>query len=386
MEIVLGVGLNAAVKRGIDYYMANLVDWLAEIDARNRYVVFSYFFRDHAAKKAKLPDPRRPNFELLAPRWPQSLVDALERRGWPVVSRLLLSRRRPDVYHSLSGVLPGLNGPKTITNYYDLGLERLFRERPDWRPGRFLKPEYRDAALRSDLLIAVSETTKREVVEIYGADPGKIEVVPTGVNPKKLRPVSDPAELSRARRRYGLPERYVVLLGPFEARRNAEAVIEALAALKDESGGCALAFVGQASPYRDGLETLARERGLGARVVLCGYVVEEDLAAVFGGALALVHPTRLEGFGTVSLEAMACGCPVLTSDIASVVEAVGTAALTVAPDDRAALTRGLRALLSRPDLRAELRAKGLARAALFSYEKIARRVLSLYERLAGSAR
>ena len=382
MEIVLGVGLNVAGKRGIDHYMANLIEWLARLDERNRYLISSYFFGDYAAKKARLPDPRRPNFELRASRVPERAVRALERRGWPVVQKLLLAGSRPDVYHSLDGVLPRLTGVKAVTTIYDLCFEADFRARPDWRPGTFAHPVYREACRRSDRLIAVSEATKRDIVEIYGVDEARVEVIPTGINPLKLKPVADPAVLAEARRRYGLPERYVVLLGPFEPRRNAESVLEAAAAIKSERADFALALVGMESAYRRGLEEKARALGLGDRLVLCGYVRDEDFAAVFSGALALVHPTRQEGFGTVSLEAMACGCPTITSDIPPVVEAVADAAFTVGPDDRAALARVLREIVSDPELRARRRAAGLARAALFSYEAIARRTLSLYERLA----
>jgi glycosyltransferase involved in cell wall biosynthesis len=382
MDIVLGVGLNVAGKRGIDYYIDNLVEWLARLDARNHYTLSAYFFGDHAAKTARLPHPERPNFELRAARVPERLVDALERAGVPAVKAFVLGGRTPDVYHALTGMIPRLRGAKTVATVYDLGPERARRARADRTPGTYALPGYRNGLLRCDRLIAVSETTKRDLVEIYGADASKIDVIPTGVNPLKLKPVADPAVLADARRRYGLPERYVVLLGPFEPRRNAEAVLEAAAAVRGERDDFALALVGADGPYRRGLEEKARALGLGGRVVACGYVREEDFAAVFSGALALAHPTRMEGFGTVSLEAMACGCPALTSSIPPVVEAVGDAAFTVAPDDRAALARALRELVSNPEERARRRAAGLARAALFSYDKLAARVLALYERLA----
>jgi glycosyltransferase involved in cell wall biosynthesis len=382
MEIVLGVGLNVAGKRGIDHYIGNLIEWLARLDERDRYRIFSYFFGDYAAKKARLPNPGRPNFELRAPRVPERAVRALERRGWPVVQNFLLGGARPDVYHALDGVLPHLTGGKTVVTVYDLVFETDFRASPAWRPGLFHRPEYREACRRADRVVAVSEATKRDFVSIYGVDPERVEVIPTGVNPLKLKPVEDPAVLAETRKRYGLPERYVVLLGPFEPRRNAEAVLEAAAAIKATRVDFALALVGQDGAYRRGLVEKARALDLTDRLVLCGYVRDEDLAAVFSGALALVHPTRSEGFGTVSLEAMACGCPAITSDIPPVVEAVADAAFTVGPDDREALARALREIVSDPELRARRRAAGLARAALFSYESIARRTLSLYERLA----
>lgn len=370
MDIVLGVGLNVAGKRGIDHFIENLVEWLAEADAQDRFTVFSYFFGDHAAKAARLPCPDRPNWSKRVPRVPERLVRALEGRGIPVVQSLLLGPK-PALYHSLDGVLPRLGGVTTLTTIYDLTFEH------GRAPGDFAHPAYREACLRSDALVAVSEATKRDLVALYGVDPAKVEVIPTGVNPRKLRPVDDPA----TRAKYRLPQRYVVLLGPFEPRRNAEAVLAAAAAIRAEASDFALALVGSDSPYRRGLEDKARALGLGGRLVPCGYVADADLPAVFSGALALVHPTRGEGFGTVSLEAMACGCPVVTSDIPPVVEAVADAAFTVGCDDGAALAARLAALVRDPALRAERRAKGLARASQFTYDRIAARTVDLYRRL-----
>lgn len=371
MDIVLGVGLNVAGKRGIDHFIGNLVEWLAELDAKDRFTVFSYFFGGHAAKAARLPCPAKPNWSKRVPRAPERLVRALEDRGVPVVQRLLLAGLRPALYHSLDGVLPRLSGVKTLTTIYDLTFEH------GRAPGDVFHPAYRETCRRSDALIAVSEATKRDLVALYGVDPDKVEVIPTGVNPRRLRPVDDPA----VRAKYRLPGRYVVLLGPFEPRRNAEAVLAAAAAIRSESSDFALALVGSDSPYRRGLEDKARALGLGDRLVACGYVADADLPAVFSGALALVHPTRGEGFGTVSLEAMACGCPVVTSDIPPVVEAVADAAFTVGCDDGAALAARLAALVRDPALRSERREKGLARASLFTYDRIAARTIALYERL-----
>ncbi|MBI3564784.1 MAG: glycosyltransferase family 4 protein [Elusimicrobia bacterium] len=370
MEIVLGVGLNVAGKRGIDHFIENLVEWLAELDDRDRFTVFSYFFGGHAAKAARLPCPDKPNWSRRVPRVPERLVRALEARGVPVVQSLLLGPK-PALYHSLDGVLPRLSGVRTLTTIYDLCFEH------GRAPGDWAHPAYRETCLRSDALIAVSEATKRDLVAIYGVDPARVEVIPTGVNPRKLRPADDPA----VRARYGLPARYVVLLGPFEPRRNAEAVLAAAAAIGAESSDFALALVGSDSAYRRGLEEKARALGLGGRLVACGYVADADLPAVFSGALALVHPTRGEGFGTVSLEAMACGCPVITSDIPPVVEAVAEAAFTVGCDDVAALAARLKSLALDPAARAARREAGLKRAALFTYDKIAARTLALYERL-----
>lgn len=383
MNIALGVGLNAAGKRGIDYYMANLVEALGEIDSSNRYVLLSYFYKDHEAKKALLPDNGRPNFERVVPRWPERLVNALEDAGVPVIDRVFLAGRNLDVFHALGARLPRLRRAKAVTTVYDTAAEVFHERTPGYRPGVVADPASRDRALRSDRIIAVSEATKRDLMRFYGVPEEKIEVITTGVNLRRFRSGLDPVEAARARARYGLPARYFMLLGPFEPRRNAESAIRAFAAIRGEAAlaGCGLALVGSAGPYRDGLVELARSLGAGDRVACSGYVPGEDMAAVFGGALALAHPTGFEGFGTVSLEAMACGTPVITSDIPAVREAVGDAALTVPPGDVDALARAMRELAASEALRLDLRAKGLERARLFSYDAIAKKTLALYERV-----
>ncbi len=382
MNIALGVGLNVAGKRGIDYYMANLVEGLGEIDALNRYFLLSYFFRGHGEKKALLPRGGR-NFELVVPRVPERLVSALESGGLPLIERVFLARRRIDVFHALGGWLPRLTRAKGVVTVYDTAAEVFHEKSLNWRPGDIVDPAARERAHRADRIIAVSEATKRDIVRFYGVPDDKIEVITTGVNLKTFRHVTDTVETGRVSALYGLPERYLMLLGPFEPRRNAESAIRAFAALKREGGlrHCGLALVGAPGPYRDALVELARSLGVAEQLVCAGYVPSEDMAAVFSRALALVHPTSFEGFGTVSLEAMACGTPVVTSDIPSVREAVGDAAKTVTPGDADALALAMKDVAGSEPLRRELSAKGLSRAREFSYDKIAKRTLAVYEKV-----
>lgn len=391
LEILLEIGLNVAGKRGIDYYVANVIEALSEMDSRNRYTIFTYFFRDYARKRALLPCPAGENFELLVRRFPESVATALE-KDWriPLIQKVLLMGRRIHIYHALAGVkLPRLKGPRTIVTFFDLAVE-AYPERGVPEPGKKISDPYTyDVALRADCLLATGDYTKKDLIRYYGVPEEKIAVIPTGVNLKVFHPVADAAELERVRERYGLPEKYLMTIGPYVPRRrvNAETVLEAFAAAKREGSGegVKLVLVGSRIPYVEELLGLAARLGLGSDVVAPGYVALEDLAAVYGMALAVVHPTSVEGFG-FGMEVLACGTPLVTSNLPGVVEAVSDAALTVPPGDVGSLKEVLRRILTRPDLRLELREKGLARAPRFSYRMVAERMLELYERLASDGR
>lgn len=390
LDIVLEIGLNVSGKRGIDYYYAHVIDALADVDQRNRYVIFSYFFKEYARKKALLPDPGRANFKLYVPRVPESLVLKCERR-WklPVIDRVLLRGRPVSVYHSLGGGrLPFIPRAKTVLTFFDLAVEAFPADgRPE--PGRKISdPMTYEMARRADCLMATGDYTKRDLMRYYGVSEAKIAVIPTGVNLKIFRPVAEANRLDAVRRRYGLPARFLIVIGPFEPprRTNADVTLEAFAQLRRQgvAPGCRLVFVGGRHPNLDRLLELARGLGLGEEVHCTGYVALEDLPAVYSLSEGVVHPTSVEGFG-FGMEVMACGTPFVTSDLPGVVEAVGEDALTVPPRDVGRLAQALEALLTRPELRASLRAKGLARAERFSYRAIAERLVALYERLASGA-
>lgn len=393
VDVLLEVGLNVDVKRGIDYYTENMIRGLAEADSRNRYTVFSYFFRDFARKRARLHVPARPNFTGLFRRFPDSLVESLDvGRGWPIVEKALLRGRSFDVYHMLSsGRLPHISGARTVVTFYDLMEEtKPLTGEPD--PGRRIaSPRTYDRARRADRIVATGETTKKNLVRFYGLPPEKIEVIPTGVDLSLFRPVEDRAERERVRARYGLPARFLMAIGPYapEWRTNSDSILRAYAALcrDGRAGDCRFVFVGAVNAYVRKMLELAAELGIRERVSAAGYAAIEDLPAVYSLSEGVVHPTSVEGFG-YGMEPLACGTPFVTSDLPGVLESVGGVALTVPPRDDAALERALARLLNEPALRREMREKGLVRAAGYDYPAVAARLVSLYERLAacGEAR
>jgi glycosyltransferase involved in cell wall biosynthesis len=236
---------------------------------------------------------------------------------------------------------------------------------------RFLLPRLAKLATR---ILTVSEFSRRRLTEIMDLDPEKIAVVPAGVD-SRFKPVQ-PEIIETVRKRLDLPPAYVLAVGTLEPRKNITGLFKAWSLLLSQqrvSGDIHLALAGgEASIFRDvGFSSLPD------KVVLTGYVRDEDLPALYSGALAFVYPSLYEGFGLPPLEAMACGVPVVASGSTSIPEVTGDAALLVDPLDIESIADGLELVLDDDVLRESLRTVGFERARLFSWNEPARLVWEL---------
>jgi glycosyltransferase involved in cell wall biosynthesis len=236
---------------------------------------------------------------------------------------------------------------------------------------RFLLPRLAKLATR---ILTVSEFSRRRLTEIMDLDPEKIAVVPAGVD-SRFKPVQ-PEIIETVRKRLDLPPAYVLAVGTLEPRKNITGLFKAWSLLLSQqrvSGDIHLALAGgEASIFRDvGFSSLPD------KVVLAGYVRDEDLPALYSGALAFVYPSLYEGFGLPPLEAMACGVPVVASGSTSIPEVTGDAALLVDPLDIESIADGLELVLDDDVLRESLRTVGFERARLFSWNEPARLVWEL---------
>ncbi len=211
-------------------------------------------------------------------------------------------------------------------------------------------------ARRARLLVTVSEFSRRELVELLDLDPSGIVVIPEGVGESFTR--RDAGFLAAARSRYGLERPYVLVVGTVSARKNLDLLAPAARALRER--GIELVLAGSDRGYlRGGPVPLRR----------LGYVSEEHLPSVYGGALALALPSRYEGFGLPCLEAMAAGTPVVATRSGAVPEVVGEAGLLLDPDDGDAFAAALLTLVTDTDERQRLVAAGRGRAAEFSWDR-----------------
>jgi glycosyltransferase involved in cell wall biosynthesis len=258
------------------------------------------------------------------------------------------------------------------------------------------------AARHAEAIIADSQHTKDDIVRHLGIPAERVHVVYLAAE-ARFHPLDDADALAAVRQRYGLGERFVFYIGGLNRHKNVEALLAAFAAIRDRLPGIQLAIAGvphSADPaiFPD-LGQVARELGLpvvdltglqrpvrstqrpatSTAVRFLGFVPEEDKALLYNAATLFVFPSRYEGFGLPPLEAMACGTPVIAARAASLPEVVGDGGLLIAPDDVAGLAQAMLAVLSDPARQAELRARGLAQAARFSWAQTARETLAVYD-------
>ena len=278
---------------------------------------------------------------------------------------LLLWRVRPALAHFQHALPLACPCPAVVT-VHDLSFERdpsLMGPR-DRLIFRTVVPR---SARRAARVLAVSERTKRDLIELYGLPDEKIVVTPNGV---------DPAFSPDGPRDTGAGGPYALVVGTLQPRKDPVAAIEALAVLGDQE--LRLVFAGPDKGGRADAERAADRAGLASRVEFRGHVPLEDLAALYRGAACLVFPSRYEGFGLPALEAMATGTPVVATAAGALPEVAGDAAILVEERNPAALAGGIeRALADRE----RLVAAGLKRARRFSWAETARRTLEVYREL-----
>jgi glycosyltransferase involved in cell wall biosynthesis len=274
----------------------------------------------------------------------------------------LLKRLEPALTHFAYVVPPTYRGPSVVT-IQDLSFERMpwvMRRRDRMLFRRFVPA----SARRADRVLAGSEHTQRDLIELYGIPEKKIVVTPYGVDPV-FHPNGD------------APKRkpYMLFLGGIQPRKDPLAAIEALALLDGELD---LVVVGAEKRGGDEVRRTVRRLGLERRVDLAGHVGQEELAALYRGAACLVYPSRYEGFGLPVLEAMASGTPVVAAAAGAVPEVAGDAAILVEPGNPEAIADGVRRALAE---QGRLVAAGLERAGRFSWAETARRTLAVYREL-----
>jgi glycosyltransferase involved in cell wall biosynthesis len=284
---------------------------------------------------------------------------------WRMSSPLprLLRRLDPAVAH-FQHALPLRCPCRAVVTVHDLSFERdpglmSLRDRLVFRTA---VPR---AARRADRVLAVSERTKRDLIELYDVPHERIVVTPNGV---------DPAFTPNGPREDGAP--YALVVGTIQARKDPESAIKALALMDDSS--LRLVFAGPDKGGRASAEREARGAGLAGRVEFRGHVPQDELAALYRGAACLVFPSRYEGFGLPVLEAMASGTPVVATTAGALPEVAGEAAILVEERNAAALAGGIERALADHD---RLAAAGLERASHFSWAETARLTVDVYRDL-----
>jgi glycosyltransferase involved in cell wall biosynthesis len=354
---------------GVHQYIYHLLRHLGSADDGLRYTVL--------LGEGGLP----PDVALTAlqSRWPTSR--AAVRVAWEqLVQPWVLRRIEADLVHGPVFIGPLLAPCPVVVTIHDLSFIRfpaLFRP-----VNRFyLTVLARLSARRARRLIAVSAHAAAETTQLLGVPPERIDVVYHGVDPA-FRPLPD-AKVAAFRQRQGVPERFVLFVGTLEPRKNLIRLIEAFARIYDSK--VQLVLVGGKGWLYDELFGRVQDLDLREAVIFPGYVMNDDLPLWYNAATIVAYPSVYEGFGLPVLEAQACGTPVLTSDVSSLPEAAGGAALMVDPYDVEALAAGLNRMLTDAPLRRELRERGLAHARQFSWPRTAQETARVYRCALGNA-
>jgi glycosyltransferase involved in cell wall biosynthesis len=366
------VGLNAEplfqrVPTGVGVYALSLCRGLVETGHAGDLVLF------HAAHDEPLPE-----LEALP----------VERRAFSLARDRLydvwMSDRRPpaqsacgelDVVHSTGPAIPPPGGAALVVTVHDLAPIRF----PDRYPRRARTVYKRGAviaAAEAARIITPSRSTALDVEEFYGVERERIRVVPHGVDMSDLG-IHDAEELWARR---GISEPYVLWVGTQEQRKNVLGVLDAFTLLAPRHPRLSLVLHGPNGWLGDEVGEGLRQRDIHSRTIVSeGSLPRSELAALYARATVFVYPSLYEGFGMPVLEAMACGTPVVTSNISALPETAGDAALLVDPLDDEAMAEAVGRIIEDPTVREDLSRRGQKRAAGFTWAEAARKTWAIYE-------
>jgi len=356
---------------GIGTYIRNLLRHLARIDRENEYVLLCQ--ESDMGVAATLGE----NFRaVLEPADNYSIAEQIH-VPW------VLMREKPDVYHAPHYVLPVAVRSRSVVTIHDC-IHLMF---PQYLPNRaayaYARGAMWSAAMRSDRILTVSEASKRDILHFFNVPPDKISVVYNAID-ERIWEEPPPEDIARVRERFQLDQRFVLYAGTIKPHKNLVRLIEAFAQLrKGEFEELKLLIIGDEISKLPALRRAVHSYKLHKHVRFLGFLPDETLAALYRLASLFVFPSLYEGFGLPPLEAMASGTPVVTSNVSSLPEVAGDAAVLVDPYDVSSIVEGMRRVLSDSALANELRRKGLIRARDFSWERSVARTHEIYQLVGG---
>jgi glycosyltransferase involved in cell wall biosynthesis len=351
---------------GIGTYIRNLIRHLARIDRTSEYVLIVQ------PADIEIASALGDNFRAV-PDWSRA-YSIREQLTIP----LDLRRERVDLFHAPHYVLPPLIPCKSVVTIHDCIHLRF----PQYLPNRLAYVYARSslwvATHRASRVLTVSETSKRDILRYFRVPERKIDVIYNAID-ERLGETPTEEEVARVRERYQLNDPFVLYTGNIKPHKNLERLIEAFNTLR--RGGLdqvKLLIIGDEISKYATLRRAVHRYKLHKHVRFFGFVSDKTLASLYRLASVFVFPSLYEGFGLPPLEAMAAGTPVITSNVSSLPEVVGDAAILIDPYDPDSIADAMRRVLTDPALREELRERGLARVHEFSWDRSVGRVREIY--------
>ena len=357
-------------KHGMDMMALELIKNLQKLDEVNDYYIFV-----NPGEDDSVIQPKR-NFKIVA----------LSKSPYPIWEQILLPKAikdyKVDILHCTSNTAPlNLQIPLILTLHDIIYLEKM-----DWKSGswyqrlgnlyrRWNVPRIVNKAAR---ILTVSKFEEKRIRRHFNLAQGKVDVVYNGIG--KHFQLLDAEQVEKKRNKVALPDQYFLFLGNTDPKKNLSGLIQALKILKEE---CELTIPCVITDLSDDvLLPILKEmdaEDLRDHLYLTGYIRNSNMPLLYNNALFFLYISLRESFGLPILEAMACGCPVITSNTSSMPEIAGDAALLVDPTDPEAIANTIRILIRKEDVRSSLREKGLARPSLFSYTSRVKRIINIYK-------
>lgn len=352
---------------GIHHYIEQLLRHLPAAAPDMRFTVFV------GAGRPDMPGARVQRTQLPTARPPVRIF-------WEQFAQpLALARARPDLLHSLAFVSPILSPTPTVVTVYDLSFHitpERFQPAQRW----YLRTLTGRSCRRARRVLAISESTRADVIRLLRVPADRVDLAYPGVEPA-FQPLPA-AEVAAFRARRELPARFVLYLGTLEPRKNLSTLLAAFAQLRAAQPDLHLVLAGGRGWWFADLFKQVQTLGLGAVVHFPGYLPADELPLWYNAAAVFAYPSAYEGFGMPVTEALACGCPVVTTTASSLPEAGGDAAYLVPPQDAPALAAALaQALLPDP----ARRQRGISHAARFTWAATAAQTAASYRRALGRA-
>lgn len=294
---------------------------------------------------------------------------------------VLLKKYKIDLIHCPANIMPLFSGCKTIITVHDLSFIRLKKTHgklQTWYLNNFTKMSCKKA----NKIIAVSENTKNDIVNCYGINADKIKVIYNGIS-NNFKIIEDIELQNVIRQKYSLPHKYILYVGTLEPRKNVPGLLKAFSLCLDELPGYKLVIAGSKGWDYQNIFEAVKKLGLEEKVIFAGYVENDHLPLIYNMARLFVYVSFYEGFGLPLIESMACGTPVVTSNISSLKEVVGEAAIKVNPNSSQEIAEAMRKLLLDAAFYDEYRYRGFKKANEFSWKKSAQETWDVYKEVLG---
>src|ERR1051325_8712394 len=327
MKIGIDVSLAVGEKAGVGHYSWELVNGLGEIDHENEYILYPLFYNIRDPKFKSLPIVGEGNFHMQHTE--HSAQQALDLwNDTSVVKKDLLGR--VDILHATTVCAPRDHYGKLVSTAYDVSFMTHPQYHTEANRAVCLKGTL-DSALYADKIVAISEHTKEDIKKYFNVSDDRITVIYLAPG-RNFKPIEDRTLVQRMRETYRLEKEYILMVGSIEPRKNHRGLLQAYRAMPEAiQNRYDLVFTGGTGWLNTDIYNLVRELHLEDRVRFLGYVPDQHLPLLYNGATLFVFPSFYEGFGLPVAEAMACGTPVITSNVSSLPEIVGDSDLLVDP-------------------------------------------------------